>query len=55
MIEPPSCQNNKCENYNKIDINNVSKVKNKRNTFICYVCKKEFKWSIPKAPKGAIL
>jgi len=31
------------------------KVSNSKNRYLCKDCKKEFKWSMPKAPKGAEL
>ena len=54
MIVPPMCQNNKCKNFDKYAKETIIKVPKSRNRYLCKECNTEFKWSMPKAPKGAI-
>ena len=47
MIIPPSCQNNKCTQFDRFEKDSIKKVVGKKNTYICKICLKEFKWSMP--------
>ena len=53
MISPPVCPNKKCKKYMKFEL--VIKIVNSKNKYLCKECNQEFKWSMPRAPKGAIL
>ena len=54
MIIPPTCQNNKCAQFDKFEKNSIKKAVGKKDTYICKICLQEFKWSLPKKKDGII-
>jgi len=55
MIEPPVCQNPKCEDFDKCsETNKIVKIKETKNKYFCKKCNKEFVWSMPRSKKGVI-